>query len=206
MCVGDAEVGSFLGRSRVEGVRLLDGRLLVCDLVVVAVGAVPRVNLAADAGIAVDDGVLVDEALRTSAPDVFAAGDIASVAHPFYGHRVRCEHWLSGCQQADVAARSMLDQPGCWDQLPSFSSELFATRVQGQGLPVDVNAVIERVDPATCASDFFWLNENQVVAAASFGASTPPEEFTTLIRSKQPVDARRLADGQTPLLAVWAGG
>ena len=68
----------------------------------------PCVELAARAGIAIDNGILVDEHLQTSAPGVFAAGDVANALHPFYGERVRVEHWANALHQGPVAAGAML--------------------------------------------------------------------------------------------------
>ena len=84
------------------------GRAVDCDAVLVGVGVKPRIALAEGAGLEVGDGVLVDERLRTSAPNVWAAGDIASHQHPFYGGRVRVEHWGNALEQGPAAARSML--------------------------------------------------------------------------------------------------
>ena len=78
-------VEAFEGDTAVERVRTSDGRELECDFVVVGVGVQPRTGLAAQAGLAVDNGILVDEHLQTSAPGVFAAGDVANAHHPFYG-------------------------------------------------------------------------------------------------------------------------
>ena len=64
----------------------------------------PRTELAAQAGLAVDNGILVDEHLQTSAPGVFAAGDVANARHPFYGERVRVEHWANALHQGPLAA------------------------------------------------------------------------------------------------------
>src|SRR5215217_6096997 len=101
-------VEAFEGDGRVERVRTSDGRALDCDFVVVGVGVEPRTRLAAEAGIAVTDGVSVDAYLRTSAEDVFAAGDVASAHHPLYGEHVRVEHWANALNQGAAAARNML--------------------------------------------------------------------------------------------------
>ena len=96
---------------------LAGGRTLDCDAVLLGVGVAPATALAEAAGLAVDDGIVTDELLRTSAPDVYAAGDVASVAHPRYGRHVRVEHWDTALAQGPAAARSMLggDDPtrGC---------------------------------------------------------------------------------------------
>ena len=82
-------VEAFEGDGAVERVRTSDGRAIDCDFVVVGVGVQPRTELAAAAGLEVDNGILVDARLQTSAPGVFAAGDVANAYHPFYGRRPR---------------------------------------------------------------------------------------------------------------------
>src|SRR3954466_6219896 len=100
-------VDAFEGTTAVERVRTTDGRTVDCDFVVVGVGVVPRVELAQSAGLAIDNGVLVDEHLQTSAPGIYAAGDLANAHHPFYGERIRVEHWANALNQGPAAARSM---------------------------------------------------------------------------------------------------
>jgi 3-phenylpropionate/trans-cinnamate dioxygenase ferredoxin reductase subunit len=92
-------VEAFEGGTAVERVRTSDGSELECDLVVVGVGVEPRTELAAQAGLTLDNGIAVDERLRTSSPAVFAAGDVANAQHPFYGERIRVEHWANALNQ-----------------------------------------------------------------------------------------------------------
>ena len=92
-------VEAFEGGTAVERVRTSDGRELECDFVVVGVGVEPRTELGAKAGLTLDNGIAVDERLRTSAPAVFAAGDVANAHHPFYGERIRVEHWANALNQ-----------------------------------------------------------------------------------------------------------
>ena len=106
----------FEGDGAVERVRTSDGRELECDFVVVGIGVQPRTQLAAAAGIAIDDGILVDEHLQTSGPGVFAAGDVAHAHHPFYGERIRVEHWANALNQGPAAARNMLGRADAYDR------------------------------------------------------------------------------------------
>ena len=94
--------------ARCSGVRTESGRVVECDFVVVGAGATPNVELGQRAGLDTDNGILVDPRLQSSAPNVFAAGDIANHWHPFYEQRVRVEHWANALNQGPAAARSML--------------------------------------------------------------------------------------------------
>ena len=92
----DTAVARAAGERRPGGVRgHRRPRGTAADVVVVGVGAIPNTELAAAAGLDVDNGVVTDHALRTSAPDVYAAGDVASAFHPLYGRHVRVEHWAN---------------------------------------------------------------------------------------------------------------
>src|ERR1700742_1465824 len=110
----------FADLHREHGVDLRLGteiqRILVnADAVIVGVGVPPAAELAEAAGLDVDGGVLTDAALRTSDPDIYAAGDVARAYHPLIGHRIRVEHWANARHQPVAAARAMLGQDVAYD-------------------------------------------------------------------------------------------
>ena len=109
------------------------GAVVDCDFAVVGIGVIPRDGLARQAGLEVDDGILVDEALRSSAPNVFAAGDVARAWHPFFGERIRVEHWANALNQGPAAARAMLGDAVSYDRIPYFFSDQYDVGMEYSG-------------------------------------------------------------------------
>lgn len=197
--VGDAAVEAFEGASRVERVRLADGRTLDCDLVVVGVGVLPNVELAAAAGLEVGNGVLADQRLCTSDPRVFAAGDVAAAWHPLYDSRLRVEHWANARGQGPVAARSMLGGEEAYDAVPYFFSDQYDVGMEYSGHAVGEDEVVFRGDPATREFVAFWLRDGRVVAGMNVNVWDVADTIQGLIRSGRTVDLARLRDPDVPL-------
>jgi 3-phenylpropionate/trans-cinnamate dioxygenase ferredoxin reductase subunit len=193
---------AFEGDGRVERVRTSDGGAIDCDFVAIGVGVAPRVGLAEAAGLAVGDGIHVDAGLRTSAPDVFAAGDVAGAEHPFYGRRVRVEHWANAIDQGAAAARSMLGHDVAYDRIPYFFSDQYDAGMEYAGLATGQEQVVFRGDPAAREFIAFWLADGRVVAGMNFNVWDVNEQIQALIRSRRRVDPARLADPGAPLEEV----
>jgi len=192
-------VEAFEGGTAVERVRTTDGRELACDFVVVGVGVQPRTGLAAQAGLAVDNGILVDEHLQTRAPGVFAAGDAANAHHPFYGERIRVEHWANALHQGPIAARAMLGEPDVYDRLPYFFSDQYDVGMEYAGFARTWDRVVFRGDPATREFIAFWLIEDRVVAGMNANVWDVTDPIQRLIRDRVAVDDRRLVDPDVSL-------
>jgi 3-phenylpropionate/trans-cinnamate dioxygenase ferredoxin reductase component len=192
-------VEAFEGGGSVERGRTSDGRSVDCDFVVVGIGVEPRTALAADAGLAISNGILVDERLRASAPGVFAAGDVANALHPFYGERVRVEHWANALNQGPAAARNMLDEVSAYDRLPYFFSDQYEVGMEYTGYARNWDRVVFRGDPATREFIAFWLLDGRVVGGMNVGVWDVTDPIKRLIGERIAVDDRQLADPDVPL-------
>lgn len=200
--VGVAEVVGHDGRA--TGVRLADGEVVEGRAVLMATGAVPRLELAQEAGLDVDGGVLVDEHLTTSDPDVFAAGDIAAAWHPLLERRLRVEHWATALNQGPVAAASMLGEDEVYDKVPYFFTDQYDLGMEYTGHadagPYDV---VVRGDLAKRAFVAFWLDAGRRVAAAMpVNTWDLVPTLERMIVSGEAYDAERLADPAVDLTAV----
>ena len=201
----ETTVERFEGETTVERVITRDGAEIETDFVVVGIGVVPRVELAEAGGLRVDDGILVDEQLRTSAPEVFAAGDVANARHPFYGRHLRVEHWANALNQGPVAARSMLGKEAVHDEIPYFFSDQYETGMEYGGHATQWDEVVFRGDPDSREFVAFWLEDDRVVAGMNMNAWDVNETIRALIRSRRPVDRTELADPEVPLSELVAG-
>ncbi|MCU1439323.1 MAG: FAD-dependent oxidoreductase [Rhodoglobus sp.] len=181
-----------------------DAGTLPADVVIVGVGADPDTRLAEQAGLAVDNGVLVDEHLGSSAPDVFAAGDIANAMHPVIGMRMRNEHWKNAIETGKVAAAAMLGGDDVLDAIPYFYTDQYDLGMEYSGYPpLTKNAeVVYRGDRQKREFIAFWLAHDRVVAGMNVNVWDVNEGVQQLIRSRRTVSADRLRDESVALDAV----
>jgi 3-phenylpropionate/trans-cinnamate dioxygenase ferredoxin reductase subunit len=195
-------VEALEGGSHVERVTTNDGRQVACDFVVVGIGVQPRTQLGARAGLTVENGLRVDEHLETSAPGVYAAGDVANAFHPFYGELVRVEHWANALHQGPAAARNMLGHDEAYDRVPYFFSDQYDIGMEYSGFARAWDRVVFRGDPATREFIAFWLREDRVLAGMNVNTWDVVDPIQQLIRGQWAVDDRRLADPDVPLATL----
>ncbi|MFI6740361.1 NAD(P)/FAD-dependent oxidoreductase [Nonomuraea sp. NPDC050451] len=197
----DLRLGARLGAVTEAGVQLADGTHIDADAVVAGIGAVPNAELAAAAGLTVDNGVKTTADLRTSDPDIFAAGDVASAYHPRLGRHIRVEHWANALDQPAVAARAMLGRQAAYDRLPYFYTDQYDLGMEyvGHVPPGLAHDVVIRGDLTTREFLAFWLRNDTVIAAMNVNIWDQTDQLKALVQAASPVDRTALADPAAPL-------
>ena len=186
---------------KVSGVVTSSGTELRADVVVVGIGVVPNTELGAQAGLEVSNGIVADETLRTSDPDIYAAGDVANAFNTVLGHRIRVEHWGNALASGPIAARAMLGQQVAYDLVPYFFSDQYDLGMECAGLPEpgSYDDVVYRGDKDSLEFIAFWLNEGAVVAGMNVNVWDVNDDVQALIRAGSPVDVSRLTNPDVPL-------
>jgi 3-phenylpropionate/trans-cinnamate dioxygenase ferredoxin reductase component len=186
---------------KATGLRLGDGTTVSADAVLVAVGALPNIELAEQAGLSIGGGgVLVDASLRSSDADIYAVGDIAAAEHPLLGTRIRTEHWANALKQPAVAAAGMLGEPTEYTELPYFFTDQYDLGMEYAGHAPTYDRVVFRGDVEGREFVAFWLDTgNRVLAGMNVNVWDVLDDVKGLIRSKRPVHPDRLADPHTAL-------
>jgi len=192
-------IEAFEGPGTVARLRTSAGRVVECDFAVVGIGIAPRTGLAADAGLAVDNGVVTNARLETSAPGIFAAGDVASAWHPFYEHHIRVEHWANALNQGPAAARAMLGEDVSFDRIPYFFSDQYDVGMEYSGYATSWDQVVFRGDRDGGEFVAFWLSDGRVVGGMNVNVWDVNQHVQELIRSRRSVDVAALTDPDTPL-------
>jgi len=186
------------------GVTLSDGDQVAADAVLVAVGAVPNVELAEAAGLTMaEGGVAVDASLRSSDPDIFAVGDIAAADNPVLGTRIRTEHWANALKQPAVAAALTMGKDAAYTELPYFFTDQYDLGMEYVGHSAGYQRVVFRGDVAGREFVVFWLDgDNRVLAGMNVNVWDVLDDVKALIRSKTPVDPDTLSSSGQALSAL----
>jgi len=177
-----------------------DGTVAEGELVVAGVGMERNVTLAEQAGLVTDRGIEVDEYGRTSAADVFAAGDVTAFFHPLFGRRLRLEAWRHAQNQGLAVGRAMVGDAPPYDDVPWFWTDQYDVNLQVAGLPAEAARTIMRVD--TPPKGFVAVHlaaDDRVIGVTAVNAPREIRAGQALIRAAKPVDVARLADAAVPL-------
>jgi 3-phenylpropionate/trans-cinnamate dioxygenase ferredoxin reductase component len=128
-----------------DAVLLKDGRRIAADILIAGIGAAPATAIGEVSGLAMDNGIACDDHMRTSDPDIYAAGDCASFPHNLFGgRRMRLEAWRSAADQAAVAAQNMNGGDKTFEAVPWFWSDQYDLSLQIAGVPADGPVTVHR--------------------------------------------------------------
>jgi 3-phenylpropionate/trans-cinnamate dioxygenase ferredoxin reductase subunit len=194
---GGEDVEHFEGDGRVSAVVTKSGLRLPAETVIVGAGVSPDVTLAQRAGLTIGErgGVSTNERLQTSDPDIFAAGDIAEYESVVHGGRIRIEHWDVAENQGKAAALSMMGRGEPYDTIPYFFSDLSDwTWMEYVGPAFGWSEEIVRGSIDEGEFTVWYLDGDRLAAALTVGRSDDLERARELIKSREPVDRKELAE------------
>jgi apoptosis-inducing factor 3 len=154
---------------REDRVELSNGQSIEAEMVVLGVGVLPRTKLAQDAGLTVDNGIVVDDILRTSAPDIYAAGDVARYPDAISGEPARIEHWVLAERQGQAVARAMLGIGHPFRDVPFFWSQHYDATISYVGHASTWDGLEIRGDLAGRDACAIYRQNKRVIAVATMG-------------------------------------
>jgi len=192
----------FEGDTHVQRVITSTGRSIDCDFVVVGVGVAPANELAEAAGIEVDNGIVVNEYCETSAPDVYACGDVANFFHPLLGHRLRIEHWSNAQNQGVAAAKSMLGIREPYADIPWFWSDQYELNLQYVGHAMRWDEVVLRGDVLGRKFTAFYVEDGRLRAALTVNRHRDIRPARELIRQGVQIESAKLKDEEVELKSL----
>jgi NADPH-dependent 2,4-dienoyl-CoA reductase/sulfur reductase-like enzyme len=184
------------------GLRVLcrGGGEFTSDLVIAGVGMQRNLALAEAAGLSLEGGIVVDDLGRTSAPDVYAAGDVTAFHHPLFARRLRLESWRHAQNHGIAVGKAMCGETTPYDDIPWFWTDQHGVNLQVAGLPADAVRTIVRANaPPNVFTAVHLAADDSVIGVT---AANNPREIRAgqaLIKSRRPVDADAVADGAVSL-------
>lgn len=203
--VANDSVERFEGDRRVQRVVTKAGRPIDCDFAVVGVGVEPALEAVAGSGIITSNGILVDEFCRTNIEGVYAAGDIANHHHPVFGRRMRVEHWQNAMQQGAAAAKTMLGKATAYEPIHWFWSDQYNVNLQYAGSHHDYDELVIRGNVRERDFVAFYVNDGRVDAVAAMDRGKDVRRATAIIKTREVVDPKLLADDEVDLRHILSG-
>jgi NADPH-dependent 2,4-dienoyl-CoA reductase/sulfur reductase-like enzyme len=188
--------------SRIEGaagptaVVMASGTAIPCDMVIVAVGIVPNVELAQQAGLAVDNGVVVNERLQTSHPDIYAAGDLCNYSDPYFDRRRRVEHWGHASYTGTLAGQNMAGAGQPYNLMSYVFSDIFDLHLEFAGDEHGFDRGIFRGRMEDKAFSVLYLKDSRLVA--HFSVNLKRKQFSPL---QKLIEKKVNLEGKEPQLA-----
>lgn len=205
----DTKIERIEADDRQARIVLASGEIIVADLIVIGIGAIPNTELAEAAGLAIDNGIAVDATLRTSDPDIFAAGDCCSYPLCHYSdRRVRLEAWRNAQDQGTLVAGNLLGAEETIASVPWFWSDQYELTLQIAGLADGASATVRR-DLADGAFILFHLDDTgRLLAASGIGPGNAVARdirlAEMLIAAGKRPDPQALASPESKLKALLA--
>ena len=192
------------GPGNAGGLLLKDGTIVPADLIVIGIGVVPNIELAAAAGITCRDGIVVDKYGATSASDVYAAGDAVRYPDAFLGIELRGENWMHAQNHAVAVAKNALGAREPYREIPFMWSDQYDLKIQITGR-FDTSQHVLRGDPA--GNRFMWLHltDNKIQGASGINLARDMRFVQRLIDSGAVVDPRQLGDPNFNLKTAASG-
>jgi 3-phenylpropionate/trans-cinnamate dioxygenase ferredoxin reductase subunit len=208
LCAEDRVV-AFEGSGRLRAAVTAGGKRIACDFAVAGIGVEPELPTFAGSPLAVSNGVLVDERCRASAPDIYAAGDVANHLHPVFG-RVRVEHYNNAEKQGRAAAKSMLGSTDPYDYIHSFWSDQYEHKLEYVGHATTWDQFVVRGSLQERKLVGFYLQGGSLLAAVGLDRGGDPEldcdsemaACARLVAQRARPDPARLADEHVDLWSL----
>jgi 3-phenylpropionate/trans-cinnamate dioxygenase ferredoxin reductase subunit len=198
--LGVSVVGIEGRDGRPAGVRLADGGLLPCDMVVVGIGIAPNVEPLREAGAECTNGVHVDPFCRTSLPGVYAVGDCAAHESRYAaGARIRIESVQNANDQANTAARAIAGSPQPYEAVPWFWSNQYDLKLQTVGLSLGHDRTVLRGDPGARSFSLVYLRDGRVTALDCVNATRDYAQGRRLVEAGAAIAPELLGDITRPL-------
>jgi len=185
-----ADVRSEKGAAKLS---LDDGQNFEFDLVVTGIGGVPNVELAQTAGLKIDNGIVINRKCQTSAPDVYAVGDIANMLDERTGTAQRLESWKYAEDTAAVVAHVLCDQDGAYDQVPWFWTDQFEHNIQIVGQLQEGATVFARGKPGDPKYLAYYLDADMLLGAVGLDCGGDLRRARAAMEKKTPITAKALA-------------
>lgn len=196
-----ARIKAIEGGGKVERVAL-EGESIPADIVVIGIGIVPNVELAAVAGLEVGNGIVVDQFGRTSDPAIWAAGDCALQPNAFLGRKLRLESYQNAQDQGMAVARNMIGEPRPYEDSLWVWSDQHDVNLQMTGAPEGYDSLVWRGDRTSGAFMLFYMKDGRIVAINTVNMGREMKPAQRLMQSKKSFDPAQLADPNVRLLKL----
>jgi 3-phenylpropionate/trans-cinnamate dioxygenase ferredoxin reductase subunit len=192
----NAHVMRLLGEANhVTSIETVDGKILPADLVVIGIGVIPNVDLAATCDLPIENGIVVDEFLQTSDPNISAIGDVAAHVTPYWPlGRTRVESVQNASDQARCIAQRIVGRPVAYDALPWFWSNQGALKLQMAGLASGNCEEVLRGDPNSSACSVFIFRDDKLVCVETLNRAADHMLSRRLLTQKIPLTPQQAAD------------